>query len=101
MKLIARLRGGRDGQRGGGPGAVSFYQHDMCAVETARGWEVRMRVGEGEGRKFGLRRPMGTQHLTVMQSARTDSKLALGKTEAEAEAEASTHYGSDRKDTAD
>jgi hypothetical protein len=43
---------------------------------------------------------MGTQHLTVMQSARTDSKLALGKTEAEAEAKASTHYGSDRKDTA-
>ena len=103
MKLIARLRGGRDGQRGGGPGALSLYQHDMCAVGTARGWEVRMRVGEGEGegRKLGLRRPMGTQHLTVMQSARTDSKLALGKTEAEAEAEASTHYGSDRKDTAD
>ena len=39
LKLIARLRGGRDGQRGGGPGALSLYQHDMCAVETAREWE--------------------------------------------------------------
>jgi hypothetical protein len=102
MKLIARLRGGRDGQRGGGPGALSLYQHDMCAVKTARGWEARMRFGVGEGRKYGwdFEGPwdMGTQHLTVMQSARTDSKLALGKTEAEV---SSTHYGSDRKDTAD
>ena len=55
LKLIARLRGGRDGQRGGGPGALSLYQHDMCAVETAREWEGGMRVGVGEGRKFGLR----------------------------------------------
>jgi hypothetical protein len=53
MKLIARLRSGRDGQRGGGPGAVSFYQHDMCAVITARGWEARMCVVVGEGRKYG------------------------------------------------
>jgi hypothetical protein len=102
MKLIARLRGGRDGQRGGGPGALSLYQHDMCAVKTARGWEARMRFGVGEGRKYGwdFEGPwdMGTQHLTVMQSARTDSKLALGKTEAEV---SSTHHGSDRKDTAD
>jgi hypothetical protein len=61
-----------------------------------------MRFGVGEGRKYGwdFEGPwdMGTQHLTVMQSARTDSKLALGKTEAEV---SSTHYGSDRKDTAD
>ena len=79
LKLIARLRGGRDGQRGGGPGALSLYQHDMCAVETAREWEGGdASWGWGRAQVWTAKqRFMGANRLTVMQTACAQTQNSL------------------------
>lgn len=63
---VARLDAGGDGQRGGGPNSLSLYQHDMSAVETARGWETRKCVVVRSACSWGcFERLMGVEDLRI------------------------------------